>query len=72
MYVCPQLSEMGVSICFDCAVSGTVLVVCCCDNNLAQEYDIQCLVQYGKGCIVDLQHFQSEQSTHGIFCHFPQ
>ena len=45
---------MGVSILAGFAVSGAVLVVCYCDNNLAQEYDIQCLAWYGKGCIVDL------------------
>ena len=55
---------MGVSIHFDFAVSGTVLVVCCFDNNLAQEYDIQHLAWY--------QLFQSKQSTHDVFCPFPQ
>ena len=43
---------VGVSILAGFAVSDTVLVVCCCDNNLAQEYDIQHLAWYGKGCIL--------------------
>ena len=49
-----SIKGVGVSIHFDFAVSGTVLVVYYSDNNLAQEYDIQHLVWYGKGCIVDL------------------
>ena len=63
---------IGVDILFGFAVSGTTLVVCCCDNNLAPEYGIQPLVLSGKGCIVDPQLFESEQSTHDVFCHFPQ
>ena len=61
-----------VNIHFDFAVSGTVLAVCCCDNNLAHGYDIEHLAWYGKGCIVDLRLFQIKQSTHDIFFHFPQ
>ena len=52
MYICPQLRGVGVSILFGFAVSGTVLVVCCCDNNLPQEYDIQHLAQYDKGYMI--------------------
>ena len=63
---------MGVSICFGFAVSDTVLVVYWCDNNLVQGCCIQLPVQYGKGCILGLLLLQSKQSTHDIFCHFPQ
>ena len=72
MYVCPPLRGVEVSIHVDCAVSGAALVMCCYDNNLASEYGIQPLVPSGKGCIVDPHLFESEQSTHDIFCHFPQ
>ena len=63
---------MGVSICFGFAVSGTALVVYWCDNNLVQGCGIQLIVQYGKGYILGLLLFQSKQSIHNVFCHFPQ
>ena len=72
MYICPQLRGVGVDILFGFAVSGTALVVCCCDNNLAWECGIQPLVLSDTGYIVDPLLFGSEQSTHDIFFHFPQ
>ena len=72
MYICPQLRGVEVDILFGFAVSGTALVLHCCDNNLPLEYGIQPLVPSGTGCIVDPQLFESEQSTHDVFCHFPQ
>ena len=48
-HVCKSSIEgVGVSIHFGFAVSGTVLFMYWCDNNLVQECGIQLIVQYGK------------------------
>ena len=49
-----SIEGVGVSIHFGFTVSGAVLVVYWCDNNLVQGCGIQLLVQYGKGCISGL------------------
>ena len=66
------IEGVGEGIHFGFAVSGTALVVYWCDNNPVQGCGIPLPVQYDKGCILGLLLFQSKQSTHDVFCHFPQ
>ena len=57
----------------DFDISGTVLVECLHCSSLVQGSGIRHLgLCYGKGYILGLQLFQNKQSTHDIFCHFPQ
>ena len=72
MYVGLQWREREVNRCFGFDISGAVLVMYWHDSSPVQGSGIQHLVWYGKDCIPGLQLFQSEWSTHNIFCHFPQ
>ena len=52
-----SIEGVGVNILFGFAVSGTALVVHCCDNNLALEYGIQPLVLSGKRAVLLILNF---------------
>ena len=71
-HVCRSLIDRGGGKYTFWFCSDTVLIVYWCDNNPVQGCGIQLPAQYGKGCILGLLLFQSKQSTHDVFCHFPQ
>ena len=72
MYVGLRWMEGEVDKHFCVDISGAVLVVYRHCSSPVQGSGIQCLVWYCKGCIPGLWLFQSKQSTHDVFCRFPQ
>ena len=62
--------EVDKHFCVD--ISGAVVAMYRQCSSLVWASGIQCLVWYCKGCIPGHQLFQSKQSTHDIFCRFPQ